>query len=515
MAGGIGAGSFAAGFGQSLANALLERHKEDREDKRKADERAFGVEKLKLETVLPQLINSPDMIDEQVLASEFPSFFKGKEGSARAQQIQAAINNARQQGLWDKGTTADTVAGGGVPVVKGYGSEADPLLNTPKPVPTLFGAPLHTPEQKDARAVNRAREVYRQMHAADPTFTMDDAFAVAGIKLPRDPYSAAAARPQSIAGEYTDDTGKVHTAYGVFTAGKYIDADTGQPIKGFRPRTTTGSTSMGVDREALARAMFGGQRFVDLTPDQQQQVLDAEKTRAGQMAESRGLGTGRAKIETDLNTPIGTTAGMQYNVPPTTTLAQLAATTPLTAEQREKIASLSQFESVLGQIDQLLPQVFPDVQPGIRGRIKTQLSLGLQKVSADEDYAQLESAIKLALAQVAQLAGQPGSRLSDRDVKNAEASMAQLSPSIFGGDTLKSARARMQILHDLLEKAKGTTVQPAAVLPKPGATVPPPAAGGAPPPATTPGGLGIQRRPDGLVQNGVYITGPRKGQKAQ
>lgn len=65
---------------------------------------------------------------------------------------------------------------------------------------------------------------------------------------------------ESVAGELPDGT----PAFGVFdripgspTYGMYIDPDSHEPLAGFRPRTSTGSTSLGADRETLARIMFG------------------------------------------------------------------------------------------------------------------------------------------------------------------------------------------------------------------------------------------------------------------
>jgi len=322
-----------------------------------------------------------------------------------------------------------------------------------------FGIEVGTKEQKAVRNVQRARAVLKEMKTIDPSATMDDAFRLLGITMPID---RAALAPQSIAGEVVDPkTGKATSAFGVFdrATGKYLNAETGEPMQNFRPRTTTGSTSMGTDREALARSMFGT-RFVDLDQAQQQQVMAQEQMRAGQMAETRGRGTGAARIATELQMPIGATAAQLYNVPPTTTLAELQNTITISPAQREKINSLAQVDTLLTEIETLVPKVFPNVKPGVWGRLQSQFSLGLQKAAADEDYVALESAISAALAQVAQLSGQPGSRLSDTDLKLAQATLAQLTPQVFGGDTLKSAQARLGVLRRLFEQAQGNVVRP-------------------------------------------------------
>ena len=82
---------------------------------------------------------------------------------------------------------------------------------------------------------------------------------------------------QSIAGEIVNPDGSTVPAWGVFdrAAGVYKDPETGQPLDNFRPRTTTGSRSMGTDREALARAYYG-RPYASLTQIEQQDVINRE-----------------------------------------------------------------------------------------------------------------------------------------------------------------------------------------------------------------------------------------------
>lgn len=82
---------------------------------------------------------------------------------------------------------------------------------------------------------------------------------------------------QSVAGEMPDGS----PAYGILdkrpaspTFGKYIDPDTEEVLVNFRPRTTTGSTSMGAANEAQARALYG-KPYAQLQPAEQQAVLRA------------------------------------------------------------------------------------------------------------------------------------------------------------------------------------------------------------------------------------------------
>lgn len=296
---------------------------------------------------------------------------------------------------------------------------------------------------------------------------------------------------QSIAGEVVDENGKVVPAFGVFdrTRGVYLDPDTQQPLAGFRPRTTTGSTSMGADREAIARELYGA-GFAQLTQPQQANVNQQAISRTRDIAYQRGMGSGQAKIAVELATPIGPSAARLYNVSPTTTLGELQNTIGLSDEQKSRVYAVGQIDQLVEDIDALIPQVFPNVPEGFGGKIKTALSLGMQKFAGDQDLATLDASINAALAQVAQLSGQPGSRLSDRDIELAKSTLANLSPAIFNGDTINTARARVQVIKQLLEKAKGsipTTPQigappPAAGAPRPQAAAPAPARTGGPPP---------------------------------
>lgn len=105
---------------------------------------------------------------------------------------------------------------------------------------------------------------------------------------------------QSIAGELPDGT----PAFGVFDRqrGVYINPDTGQPLDGFRPRTTTGSTSLGGDRESLARELFG-KPAAQLTPAQMTQVNQRVTSFAGVKAGAVTTGRGEAAAGIPLSTP--------------------------------------------------------------------------------------------------------------------------------------------------------------------------------------------------------------------
>jgi len=186
----------------------------------------------------------------------------------------------------------------------------------------------------------------------------------------------------------------------------------------------------------------------------------------------------------------------QYNVSPTTTLGELQNTVGLDDTQKDRVYALGQVDVLIDEIDQLIPTVFPQVNEGMRGTLKTMFSLGVQQLGRDADLAKLDAAIKGALAQVAQLSGQPGSRLSDRDIEIANAQLANLQPSLFGGDTINTARARMGVIRQLLQKAHGSIPTSPQV--------------GAPPPAGSPQ-AGAPRRGGTPVASAPPTAGQSSG----
>jgi len=290
---------------------------------------------------------------------------------------------------------------------------------------------------------------------------------------------------QAVAGEYTGPDGTTVPTYATFdrATGIFMEAGTKRPLPNFRRATTTGSVSMGADREAISMLPeFGGQRYTALTPNQRTKVDAEVRRRVGETAENRGLGAGRAKIAIELASPIGPAAAAQYNVAPTTTLQQLQNMVGLNDAQKDRVYALSQIDVTLDEIEALLPKVFPNVAPGMSGALKTALSLGTQRLAGDADLAALDAAIEGSLAQVAQLSGQPGSRLSDNDIKMARSELANLTPALFGGDTINTARARVGVLRKLFDRAQSSI--PGIGTPPPGAPTPAavsPAAGTPPP----------------------------------
>jgi hypothetical protein len=372
------------------------------------------------------------------------------------------------------------VPGTGIPV---EGTPAAPTATGQAPKQaTMFGirVPSREEQEESKTGIEAKVRIARRMVANGTAKSMDEALDRVGLTDTRG--SLASSPYQSVPGTLN---GK--PAFGVFdrASGKYVDPVTHAVLEGFTPTTASASRTLGNDREALSIQMFG-KRASELDQQQMAAVNAALPTFAGTMSEARGAGSGRARIATELNMPIGPTAAAQFNVPPTTTLAQLSQSNALTAEQQEKIASIAVVERSITEIEGLLGLVFPEVEPGLWGRLQSQWSLGVQKLNADEDLAQLNAAIEIALANVSRLGGQTGV-LSNQDIQRAQATLATLEPSLFGGDTLATARARLLVVKNLLNTAKAKT--PTRTTPGATGVVPGAAAGAGP------GGTGTQTAP--------------------
>lgn len=438
---------------------------------------------------LQSLINQPVTTTEKVMTDPGAAGLPSKQITPTAGVMAPTLGEAPM------GTPSSSMTEPGAPPAKplGYTFTPGPTVGRPPEFTTrtttqrrrVFASPedIATQQARGKAAGDVEGEVQGLVAAGVPEV---EAREIVKAKMIRTSRGGAAF--QSIAGEMPDGT----PAYGVFNRaiGGYTDPDTGQPLRGFRPRTTTGSVSFGADREAISRATFGVP-FTRLTQEQQQIVMQRANDLAETESYRRGVGTGRARTETELNMPIGPSAAKLYGVAPTTRLSELGGTVTLSDEQRDRVYALSQMDLAIADIETLLPQVFPAVEAGAVGAIKTALSLGVQKFGRDPDLAALNAAINASLAQVAQMTGQPGSRLSDRDIEIAREMLVNTQPGLFGGDTLQTARARIQIVKGLMEKARSsipTSPSPAA---RPGIGTPPPG------PART-GGQGLDAQAPGF-----------------
>ncbi len=117
MAGGYGAAGFGAGFAKGITGSLISARERERDDQRRAEDKAYEVEKFTLQTVFPQLASmAGDQDIDSIMATQFPLHFGGKKGKARLEQIKPFLlgQQGRQPGEM-AGQQAGGVGGAGPP----------------------------------------------------------------------------------------------------------------------------------------------------------------------------------------------------------------------------------------------------------------------------------------------------------------------------------------------------------------------------------------------------------------
>jgi hypothetical protein len=143
---------------------------------------------------------------------------------------------------------------------------------------------------------------------------------------------AGTARPQSIQGEVPNGQGGWTPAFGVFENGVYHHPETGQPLEGFRPRTSTGSTSMGTKLEPLAHIMFG-LPFAQLNQQQQQAAYGAMQLQGNALDTKGALAAvnqliPNASVEQKMQLADALMSGTQQTPQPVTGAPPALGTTP-------------------------------------------------------------------------------------------------------------------------------------------------------------------------------------------
>ncbi len=114
---GYGAAGFGAGFAKGITGSLISARERERDDQRRAEDKAYEVEKFTLQTVFPQLASmAGDQDIDSIMATQFPLHFGGKKGKARLEQIKPFLlgQQGRQPGEM-AGQQAGGVGGAGPP----------------------------------------------------------------------------------------------------------------------------------------------------------------------------------------------------------------------------------------------------------------------------------------------------------------------------------------------------------------------------------------------------------------
>lgn len=377
-----------------------------------------------------------------------------------------------------------------------------------KPRRTLFGVPLLSEEDKLQREIRQVSaketaqiqgkvDAARRMFASGAYKTLADAYAAVGLQ-PRvtgasaNRYGGILKGDQAAAGE-TDVYGRPLEPNTYYRVQVHPDGELA-----YTPTVAPGG-NLGVDREAIARAQFGGKSFAQLTPEQQQQVLTAEQKRAGQMSQERALGTEKGQFEA----PIDIKTAQETNLPVGTTSADVAGQTVQTTPDRERVQSLNVLRTDLTRVqdllavlpsEQSLAGVAPNAVLAVRKRMNSDSGIkdaDGNALSYRSALAQLQANVDSMVNVLARVRGEQRGTQTERDADRAYNAVVQLQAGLLdplGGDTQESAKARIKEALAGLDRVMAQ-IPTQAVTPKPGAK---PAAGT---PAAKPGATAAPAKP--------------------
>lgn len=312
MPSGYGVAGLAGGFGSGLANILVNQRQEIRRQDQLAEDRNFREVGVMLPLLMQQAIDNGDYKNvedyltfrmphlKQLFKQESPFQYLGpllqpQATSAATAPAMRPTTPDEQASLPGAPASLETSV---TPPATLQPTRVAGIQEAPK---TFFGSPVLTPQQRlerqvqDKTALGEADyqakiNIIKRLKAAGVD---DETLDRIGLR------DTTGSSPfQSVAGELP---GGVQT-FGTFNKqlGKYVDQN-GQPLEGFRPRST-GVGGLGQEREAIARAKFNGRTFSQLSPPEQQQVLDEEVKRGGEKAAT----TTTAKMEASSKGPLST-----------------------------------------------------------------------------------------------------------------------------------------------------------------------------------------------------------------
>lgn len=295
-------------------------------------------------------------------------------------------------------------------------------------------------------------------------FTDVEARAIVKSQMERAARGIGASPFQSIPGEIVAADGTVTPAYGVFdrVAGHYKDPVSQLPLTNFRPRTTTGSRSLGTFYEIAAREKgFASGGMVP--PDR---VLEVE-TRAQELAQAQakatGTGTGQARFEA----PLTPTQAQQVGAPVGSTGPQLAGQTVPTAAEQTRSVAITNITNELDRIEQLISVLPSDTELGGRAP-NVVMAVRRRMPETRAQVAALEAAIDGILASLARSVQENRGAQSEADAQRAYASIGAIKGSLsdpLGGDTQESVKARLAETRAALMRIQSLT--PTRVQPTP------------------------------------------------
>lgn len=507
MAAGANIGSALAGFGRGFSKMLL--YNRERADERKREERIRTDREF--ERMLPVHLKLFEETGDPVGLESFvgqyhPEMAKTwkKSGSPFGQL--APLLTLDQQAMRSEQDSA--IAAGGAPAPL---PSRNPVIPT-TPRKTLFGVELPTEEEKLAKATRQvaAGEMATVQGKRDAALRIAatgvplmQAYEMVGLRTTAS--SATPPQPGSI-GNMIQLRNAERAASGLpaMTAQEVQDFVNGQTKSEANARSTFGQ-----DREAIARAMFAGKAFGDLTPEEQAAVIEEEEKKFGRESRERGLGTADAKF----NAPLDIAGARENQLPVGTTAAQVSGQVVPTDDQNDRRRALGVLQQDLNRIQDLIA-VLPagdalgGTAPGawlaVRRRMNSPSEIKDpatgQPLSYREAIAQLEAVVESTVNVLARARAEQRGTQTERDADRAYAAIVNLKAGLtdpFGGDTRESAQARIKESIDGIQRVLAglpATPQPrggAPAAPKP-ATVTPPAQ-----PAT--GGTGLKMDAQGNI----------------
>ena len=456
---------FNAGFAKGLAGVLTQKRQQDLELERENRGRQDKLAGVLLETLIPRAERPDDVV--AVMAQMFPEFAKDKNLAGLLQTGLSPLygsggpSPAAGAGGLAAGTPTSTPVGGsplgvgGAPKVGAVGALAagEQAAGTPAPTDaprsgfrSLDEAEM-APHLAEVRAQPHAVAARRRIAETTPEIAalspQEKARYVLTGELAR--YGAAGSALRSVPGELADGT----AAYGVFNpqTGQYIDPDTGEPIPNFRPRTTTGSRTLGGDREALSMEMFGKQAS-QLTADEMAQLNAALPDYLARLAHGRGTGTGQAKIETAQQMPLSPEQAAVQGVPMGTTPASVAGQTPQTKEIQDIRRAMTTMQPKLDALERAIRTTLPAAGDSLVGQLKAQGEVAWNTFRKKPEIAALQAMVQGLAGDVATVVQQQKGQLSDNDRRYALAQLAELDS--WQPDTQESAIAKVGVLRQIL-----------------------------------------------------------------
>ena len=348
-------------------------------------------------------------------------------------------------------------------------------------------AAIELEQRKYEAQAKRAREIYESFKDVDKDFTLRDAMRAAGFDV--DVYRGS--RGSGSISQFG--------SFGAYLAQKQAEkAQAGDPspltsdeILAGRTEFYAANRSMGVNREALARAEYGA-AFAELTPEQQQAVIKREVALIGDQSYARGYNTTAATEQAQFAAPIDATTAKATNLPVGTSAADVAGQTILTDAEQKVVSSLGGVADTIRDIrNRLVPAALPKTSE-LTGTLTAGPAYQYRKrVTHTKEIAALESAVANTVNALARAREQSGAQ-TEPDIRRAEQALVTIQTSLLNGDTIETAQARIDESLKILEEVT-------ARLPKQATPVTPPGGGTRPP---RPGGLDPSRPFNDLTDAG-------------